>query len=62
MWKGFVLLAISVIAEALFSDSQAYNKITYKPTMDHMLFAVNLTGVFFSISTLLIKSQLVTSF
>lgn len=62
MWKGFVLLAISVIAEALFSDSQAYNKITYKPTMDHMLFAVNITGVFFSITTLLMKNQLLNSF
>ncbi len=56
MWKGFALLAVSVVAEALFSDSQAYNKLKYKPSMDHMLFAVNLIGIFFSIGTLLVKN------
>lgn len=58
MWIGFVLLACSVITEALFSDSQAYNKVTYKPTMNHLLVAVNSIGVVCSLGMLLIKSQL----
>lgn len=55
MWIGFVLLGTSVITEALFSDTQAYNKITYKPTMNHLLTAVNIVGVICSILMLVMK-------
>lgn len=61
MWIGFVLLGISVITEALFSDSQAYNKITFKPSMNHMLFAVNLIGIFCSLGMLTVRGDLTKS-
>lgn len=41
-WKGYVLLALSVIADALFSDSQAYSKVHYKPTANNLFYSANL--------------------
>lgn len=61
MWIGFVLLGVSVVAEALFSDSQAFNKVTYKPSMNHMLFAVNIIGVLCSGGMLLARGELTNS-
>lgn len=61
MWIGFLLLGVSVIAEALFSDSQAFNKVTYKPSMNHMLFAVNIIGVLCSSGMLLARGELTNS-
>ena len=57
-WKGYVLIGISVITEALFGDSQAYAKATYKPTSNNMMFSVNLTTFFLNIIILLITSTL----
>lgn len=28
-WKGYILLIVSIVSDALFSDSQAYNKVSY---------------------------------
>lgn len=58
MWIGFVLLAVSVTCEALFSDSQAYLKVYFKPTMNHLIYSVNLIGVIYSFSVLIFRGQL----
>ena len=62
MWIGFVLLGISVITEAMFSDSQAYNKLTYKPTINHLITAVSASSFFLSITVLIVKNELFKSF
>jgi hypothetical protein len=56
-WYGYLLLLISVTAEAFFSDSQAYVKITYKPSKYQLMYSVNCITALLSISSLLIKSQ-----
>lgn len=40
-WKGYVLLIISITADALFSDSQAYEKHCFKPTANHLFTSAN---------------------
>jgi len=60
-WKGYVLIGISVITEALFGDSQAYAKATYKPTSNNMMFSVNITTFFLNIAILLISGTLTPS-
>lgn len=61
MWIGFLLLGTSVITEALFSDTQAYNKATYHPTMSHLLTAVNIVGVICSLLMLTLRGEVVSS-
>lgn len=41
MWIGYALLGISVAAEAFFSDTEAFVKVTYKPTMSQMMLTSN---------------------
>jgi hypothetical protein len=56
MWIGFVLLGISVITEAMFSDSQAYNKLTYKPTINHLISSVSILSFLLSLAILIAKN------
>lgn len=42
----------------MFSDSQAYNKVTYSPTPNHMMFSINLVTLFVNLSILLITGTL----
>ena len=39
---GYLLLGISVVVDALFSDSQAYCKATFKPTANQLFTSTNL--------------------
>ena len=54
-WKGYLLIGVSVVTEALFGDSQAYAKATYKPSSNHMMFSVNLTTFFLNIAILVVS-------
>jgi hypothetical protein len=59
-WKGYGLLLISMIADALFCDTQAYSKSVFHPTANHLFTSANffaflfmagyaiVTGTFFS--------------
>ena len=60
-WKGYLLIGISVVTEALFGDSQAYVKANYKPTSSNLMLSVNLTTFFFNIAILLLSSNLLPS-
>ena len=60
-WKGYALIGVSVISEALFGDSQAYAKSTYNPTTNNMMFSVNLTTFLLNISILLLSNTLIPS-
>jgi hypothetical protein len=60
-WKGYALIGVSVITEALFSDSQAYNKVTYKPSPNNMMFSVNLVTLGLNLLILILNNSLVPS-
>lgn len=57
-WKGYVLLAISVMSDALFSDSQAYAKVNFKPTANHLFTSANFLTFLFVISISLFAGKL----
>lgn len=40
-WKGYLLLLLSMVADALFCDSQAYNKSVFKPSANHLFTSAN---------------------
>lgn len=40
-WKGYVLLLISMIADAFFCDTQAYCKSVFKPSANHLFTSAN---------------------
>lgn len=61
MWIGFLLLGLSVIFEALFSDTQAYNKITYHPTTNHLLISVNVIAIILNLTFLVAKGHVMPS-
>ena len=61
MWVGFLLLGVSVTCEALFSDNQAYVKIAYQPTMNHLIKSVNQVGVVINFALLLFRGTLLPS-
>ena len=48
-WKGYVLLLISMVADALFCDSQAYSKSVYKPSANHLFTTANFFAFIFSV-------------
>ena len=56
-----MLMFISITGEALFTDSQAFCKITYKPTINHLMFTVNLMTAIICLATIIIKGDLVDS-
>ena len=40
-------MSISVLADALFSDSQAYAKVNFKPTANHLFTSANFLAFIF---------------
>lgn len=40
-WKGYFLLLISMVADALFCDNQAYSKSVFKPSANHLFTSAN---------------------
>jgi UDP-galactose transporter B1 len=40
-WIGYILLTVSVIVDALFADSQAFCKATFKPTGNQLFTITN---------------------
>jgi UDP-galactose transporter B1 len=61
MWIGYLLMFISISGEALFTDSQAFCKITYKPTINHLMFTVNLMTTLICVIGLVLKGDLIDS-
>ncbi len=61
MWKGYLLLLVSITAEAFFSDSQAYIKIAYKPTINHLMTAVNTVTFVLCLTRLIVGNQIASS-
>ncbi len=59
MWIGYLLMFVSISGEALFTDSQAFCKITYKPTINHLMFTVNLMTAIICFATIIIKGDLI---
>jgi hypothetical protein len=58
MWKGYLLLLVSITAEAFFGDSQAYIKITYKPTINQLMASVNMVTFLFCFTRMIISNEL----
>jgi hypothetical protein len=56
-WKGYILLLISMVTNALFCDSQAYTKATFKPSANHLFTIANLFGFIISASYALATSS-----
>lgn len=52
---------ISISGEALFTDSQAFCKISYKPTINHLMFTVNLMTAIICFVSIILKGDLVDS-
>lgn len=52
---------ISISGEALFTDSQAFCKISYKPTINHLMFTVNLMTAIICFASIILKGDLVDS-
>lgn len=52
---------VSISGEAFFTDSQAFCKISYKPTINHLMFTVNLMTTLICFASILIKGDLVPS-
>lgn len=61
MWIGYLLMFISISGEALFTDSQAFCKISYKPTINHLMFTVNLMTAIICFVSIILKGDLVDS-
>lgn len=61
MWIGYFLMFISITGEALFTDSQAFCKITYKPTINHLMFTVNLMTSIICFVSIIVKGDLIDS-
>jgi len=49
---------ISISGEALFTDSQAFCKVTYKPTINHLMFTVNFMTTLICLVSIIIKGDL----
>ena len=48
-WKGYVLLIISVLCDALFSDFQAYSKGAFKPNATQLSTTINFWALIFTV-------------
>jgi UDP-galactose transporter B1 len=40
-WKGYLLLLLSMFADAFLCDNQAYNKAVFKPSVNHLFVSTN---------------------
>lgn len=58
MWIGFGFLLISVVSDALFSDSQAYAKANYKPTANHLFTSANLFAFIFVLAYAVLSGEI----
>lgn len=61
MWIGYLLMLISISGEAFFTDSQAFCKISYKPTVNHLMFTVNLMTTLICFVSIILKGDLASS-
>ena len=61
MWIGYLLMFISISGEALFTDSQAFCKIAYRPTINHLMFTVNLMTTLICLLGMIIKGDVLDS-
>lgn len=52
---------ISISGEALFTDSQAFCKITYKPTINHLMFTVNIMTALICLISIIVKGDFIDS-
>ena len=52
-------MALAVISDAFFLDNQAYTKVKYKPTANHLLTSANLFTFLFCFSISCIQGKLV---
>ena len=57
-WKGYILIFVSMLAEAMFCDNQAYCKAVYKPTANQFFKSANFCSFIFSIMGSLITGTL----
>ena len=57
MWKGYVFMTISIFADAFFTDSQAYSKIHFKPTANHLFTSANFYGFLFVLLFSIVKGE-----
>ena len=55
-----MFIVASMVADAFFCDSQAYIKANYKPSVNHMFTAVNLSAFIISLTFSLVSGQLFT--
>ena len=60
-WKGYVLLIISVICDSLFADHQAYSKVKFSPSSNHLYTCANFFGFVFSLLFSLVSGTFVPS-
>ena len=61
-WIGYLLVFCAVFGDAFFLDNQAYAKVQYKPTANHLLTSANLYTAFFSFLVAAIRGTLVEEF
>lgn len=54
-WKGYIFMTISIFADAFFTDSQAYAKVNFKPTANHLFTSANFFGFLFVLIFSIIK-------
>ena len=57
MWKGFLFMLISVVSDAMFSDSQAYSKANFHPTANHLFTSANLFAFIFVLGSALLTGD-----
>ena len=57
-WLGYLLLGISVVVDALFNDSQAYSKATFKPSANQLFTSTNLYSFYCCIGYTLFEGTL----
>jgi hypothetical protein len=49
------MILVSIVSDAFFSDSQAFSKVTFKPTSNHLFTAANKFAFLFVISNAAIQ-------
>lgn len=57
-WIGYILVAISIIADALFSDSQAFSKANFQPSSNHLFISASWFTFIFVFAFSLLKGEL----
>lgn len=52
---------VSIVSDAFFSDSQAYSKVTFSPTANHLFTAANMFAFLFVFVNAILTGELVPS-